>query len=118
VPPGDLDVVEARDENVVCLILAGEVDLRTAPRLPEHVGDALRDGAREVCIDLSGVSFMDSTGLAALLSCDRSVSSANGRLAVVHNGGEVLRLLELSRVDRALDIHTSRDTALASLAAT
>jgi anti-sigma B factor antagonist len=115
-PPGTLEVVEARTDDAVCLTVVGEVDLGTAPRLPEHVGEALQSGARNVCIDLTGVSFIDSSGLAALVSCHRNVAGANGRMTVVHNGGEVLRLFELSALERALDLHTSRDAALAVFA--
>jgi len=114
--PGTLEVVDVGDEDVACFALAGEIDLSTAPKLPVHVRDALRRGSRHVCIDLTGVSFMDSTGLAALLHCERSVGRANGRMVVVHGGGEVLRLLELSRLERAFALHTSRDEALAQLA--
>jgi anti-sigma B factor antagonist len=114
--PGTLEVVEARDGEVVCFVLAGEVDLSTAPGLPVRVRDAIRHGARNVCVDLTGVSFIDSTGLAALLTCERAAARGNGHLTVVHNGGEVLRLFELSRVDRALELHTSRNAALAALA--
>jgi anti-sigma B factor antagonist len=114
--PGTLEMVEATDGDIVCFVLAGEMDLSTAAGLPVRVRDALRHGARKVCIDLTAVSFIDSTALAALLNCQRGISRGNGRMTVVHNGGEVLRMFELSRIDRALDLHTSRNAALAALA--
>ena len=113
--PGGLEIVEARNDGVVCFALAGEVDIGTAPQIPVQIREALRHGAHKVCIDLSAVSFIDSTGLAALLNCQRSVARANGRLTLVHSGGEVERLFGLSRLDLALELHTSRDAALAAL---
>jgi anti-sigma B factor antagonist len=116
--PGGIEVEEVPGyDGVVCFAVAGEIDISTAPRLPVQVRDALRAGKSMVCLDLTDVSFIDSTGLAALLHCGRSVARADGRMVVVADEGEVLRLFELSRLDRALDVHPSREAALAALAA-
>lgn len=53
--------------DVRTIVLSGEVDMASAQMLEETLAEACGAGAKEIVIDLSGVEFMDSTGLSALL---------------------------------------------------
>ena len=53
--------------DVRTIVLSGEVDMASAQMLEETLAEACTAGAKEIVIDLSGVEFMDSTGLSALL---------------------------------------------------
>ena len=69
----------------------GELDLATKPVLVEALAAVVAGGARHVVVDMSGVSFVDSTGLAAILEARRVGASITLRNPV----GRVRKLLEL-----------------------
>jgi anti-sigma B factor antagonist len=62
--------------GAACVAVAGEIDVETAPRLRDALVEAVADG-EQVVVELSSVTFMDSTGLAALVVA-RRVAEARG----------------------------------------
>ena len=84
------------------LAVHGEVDLATAPQLSRAIERA--DAFREIWIDLSATSFMDSTGLATLVGAYRSLAGGGRRLTVICPAGPVRRVFELSGVDQHLEL--------------
>ena len=87
------------------LTVHGELDLASAPQLRAAVGDLLGQGVRHVEVDLDGCTFIDSSGMGALLWASHRLHAAGGDLVAVHVHGAAMRTLELSGVDRALAIH-------------
>src|SRR3954447_16517077 len=77
-------------------------------------GGAHRDGVRALSINLSAVTFMDSTGLAALINIQRSVERARGRLVVVPPDARVRRLFAISGTDSLLGVEPSRSSPAAA----
>jgi anti-sigma B factor antagonist len=97
------------------IAVSGEIDLFTAPKLREQFLAALDDGsgADRLIVDLSRVTFMDSTGLGVLIGALRRVNERGGRMALVCQEGPVLRVLELTRLHEVFAIRGSVDDALA-----
>jgi anti-sigma B factor antagonist len=95
--------------------LCGEVDIYTAPRLKEHLVKVLDEGATGVVVDLSGVTFIDSTALGVLIGAVRRLHEADGRMALVVATRPVERVLKLTGLDRVFTIHATRDAAVAAL---
>ncbi len=83
--------------------VSGEIDLHTAPALRAALGlGRCRGGSRrprgaDVLVDLSGVGFMDSTGLGELVGAHKALGRAGGRLHLVVGSDRVARLLSRSR---------------------
>jgi len=99
------------DGNVV-LRLRGELDLHTVAQLRLSLAEALESGAGAVVVDLGDVTFIDSTGLAALLNALRRLTRAGRRLVLACEDGPVLRVLRLTRLDSTFAINASADEAL------
>jgi anti-sigma B factor antagonist len=76
----------------------GELDIATAPRLREQI-DRLRRRGRTVIVDLSAVTFMDSTGLAMLMSAQEAGDAA---LTLRRPSAAVRRVFELAGLGRLL----------------
>ncbi|MGN6251083.1 MAG: STAS domain-containing protein [Marmoricola sp.] len=95
----DLELRRHDRSDGVCFVVAGELDIRTAPDLRTAVmrGAAERPGVIE--LDLSGVSFMDSSGLGTLVSIKRDVEEAQGTLVLSAVPNKVMRILQLTRMD-------------------
>ncbi len=111
-----LRIEERREDGVTTLALHGEVDLLAAPRLRMHLADVVRESdGGDVIVDLCDVSFIDSTGLAALLNALRRLTRAGRRLALVCPQGAVLRILQLTRLDSTFSVYDSRDAAVEGL---
>jgi anti-sigma B factor antagonist len=77
------------------LVVSGEIDVHTAPELRE-AADAVLARRSAIRLDMSGVGFIDSSGLGALVSITEAAREAGGDLVVVAPSRAVVRLLELS----------------------
>jgi len=91
-------------EGCVTVRLVGELDLSTAALVREAALAAMRQHLPVIRVDLSGVIFMDSTGLEALLATRRRAALEGGQLALVNPGRYVMRLLEISGLDQLFEI--------------
>ncbi len=99
----DLALSTRADDGWAVVAVAGEVDLETASQLGDHALEALREVSVHLALELSGVTFMDSTGLKVLLSILRRVELAHGTMALVGATRSVHRILELTGLDQAFD---------------
>jgi anti-sigma B factor antagonist len=104
-PDWDAELRERRDDSAT-LTVSGELDLATAPRLRATVGDLMGQGVRHLEIDLDGVTFIDSSGMGALLWAWNRLDAAGGELHAVHVHGAAARALELAGIDRQLAVST------------
>jgi anti-anti-sigma factor len=93
------------------LTVAGEVDLDTAPQIADAIDDALEAGALELWIDLSPITFMDSSGVHLLVETNARLGQLNRRLAIVCPGGVVRRVLDLTGVAALLPLYLDRAAA-------
>lgn len=85
--------------------VGGELDAYSAPAL-EQLLDAEPDGA-DLRLDLSRVSFIDSTGIRVIVTVDNRLRDAGHRLVVVDPSPSVLRLLQLTALDQRFLIETA-----------
>jgi anti-sigma B factor antagonist len=93
--------------------VCGEIHLSTAPGFSQRLSDAIDDDSDAVVLDLSGVEFIDSTGLSVLLNGLRRVTQLQGNLALVCANPTVLRLFHVTSLDETFDIFPGRDAACA-----
>lgn len=95
--------------------LTGEVDLYTAPRFKEDVVALIDEGVTELIVDLSGVTFIDSTALGVLISGVKRLHDSDGRLLVVAGSKPVVRILSITGLDRVLSVFDTREAAVAGV---
>jgi anti-sigma B factor antagonist len=111
--PVRLLAAHEHQHDVAVLSVHGEVDLETAPALRETLLPVLEHQTGPVVVDLSEVTFMDSTGVHVLVDTRRRLEPQNRRLAVVcREGGQVHRLLALLGLLDALAVYRSRESAV------
>jgi anti-anti-sigma factor len=94
--------------------VSGEVTFSNVGGLGGRLTAAL-ERASQVVVDLSQVSFIDSSGLSALLTASAQARERGGVLVLVLGAGEPPSIFRFRGVDRLLSLHTSRDEALAAL---
>jgi len=96
--------------------VSGEVTFSNVAGLTRRLEDALAR-AHELVVDLSDVSFIDSSGLSALLTASADARAKGGALALVLGEGQPPSIFRFRGVDRLLALYASRDAALAGLSA-
>jgi len=104
---------EQPDPDTRVISVSGEIHVTTAPEFSQRLNDAIASGTRGLVIDMSGVEFIDSTGLSVLLNGLRRVTRAESRLSLVVSNPTVMRLFEITRLDSTFDIQPTREAALA-----
>ena len=105
-----------RTDNIAVVTLAGEVDLYTAPKFQEALLQGIAEGARRVIVDLSAVTFLDSTALGVLIRGAKELGPDGGALHLVSGPGSVRRILEITGLAGVFAIHSTLDEALAAAA--
>ena len=98
------------------VVLGGEVDIYTAPRFRECMLELLDDGVVQLVVDLSAVTFIDSTALGVLIGGVRRINSAGGAMSLVVGSRPVERVLGITGLDRVFAIHKTREAAVEAMA--
>ncbi|MFM7718450.1 MAG: STAS domain-containing protein [Actinomycetota bacterium] len=103
----DLDIDTRIEGDWRVVAIRGEVDLYTSPQLREAIERVANDGVVRILVDLTGVSFMDSSGLGVLVGSLKRSRERGGDLALVCQEGSILRVLTITGLDRVFPIHAS-----------
>ena len=99
-------------ENV--LPLEGEIDLHVSPRLERSLGSIIKKRPDHVVVDLSGVTFIDSSGMAVLIRAMQSMKEYGGHLTISGLNENVRSIFEIARLDQIFVIDSSEGGLLAA----
>ena len=105
-----VDVETSNGPAVV--VVAGELDLYTAPELRERLARVDEGGAERVVLDLSQVTLVDSMALGVLLGAKKRLATHAGSLDLVVSKPDIRRIFEITMLDRVFTLYASRDEAL------
>lgn len=97
------------DNGWQCIVVEGEVDLATVEELETAIDRVFSDNSRPLVVDLRESTFMDSTGLKALVMANRKFDESDRSFAVAVSRGPVARLIDLSGVESSVKIVESTD---------
>lgn len=109
----DFAVISWRQDGRLVLLPAGELDRAAAPLMRSELAAVVESRPPLVVVDLHEVTFVDAAGLGVLLRAARSLAAQGSRLVLASPQRTVRRVLEMTDVDKALDVHDSIDAALA-----
>jgi anti-sigma B factor antagonist len=82
----------------------GEVDLSSAGQLRDHLSRLVNSGRTQLVADLTEVSFMDSSGLGALVSVLKGAKEKDGDLALICPEGSVLKIFAITGLDNVFRV--------------
>ncbi|MEU0119284.1 STAS domain-containing protein [Streptomyces bobili] len=100
-------------EDVALVTVEGYLDLDTATEFQAHLANQLHHGRRHFLLDLSGVPFMDSSGMNIILRVYQEARELPGSVHVIDPTPAVRRVLELTGVSITVPISDKVDDALA-----
>lgn len=88
------------------LEIEGDVDLYNVGELKQAIFRMIDDeDAESLIIDMSGISYMDSSGVGALVAGKKKMRSINGKFALLHINEDVLNILKLATLDQFFTIY-------------
>jgi anti-sigma B factor antagonist len=108
---------EKVDDTTYVIALSGEVDLYTAPEFKQQLLDVIANGAKDVVVDFTKTTFIDSTTLGVLVGGVKRLRVQDGRLSLVCSDRNITKIFEITGLDRVFTIHPTRDEALAKTGA-
>jgi anti-sigma B factor antagonist len=112
----DIDT-EQLGNGAYVISLKGEVDLYTAPEFKQQLLEVIGQGGREVIVDFSGTTFIDSTTLGVLVGGVKRLRTNDGQLSLVCNDRNITKIFEITGLDRVFTIYPTRDEAVSKLSA-
>jgi anti-sigma B factor antagonist len=101
--------------KVSIVSLNGALNARSAEEAKQKFRDLVEQGVAQVIVDLENVPFIDSSGLAALVSGLKTLGGEAANLKLAAPQSQARLLFELTMFDRVFEIHNSVDEALNSL---
>jgi anti-sigma B factor antagonist len=114
---GDEVQVEDAGEDLAILVVGGEVDFEVSPQLKARMTKTIKAGRRRLVLDLSDVTFIDSTAIGVIAGAvEKLDESGGGSLAIVCTHEKVMQIFEITGLDSVITVHPSREEALAALA--
>ncbi|MEW5860090.1 MAG: STAS domain-containing protein [Cyanobacteriota bacterium] len=88
---------------------SGILDGIRGNQLRRDISDVVASGANTVLIDLQDVTFMDSSGLSSLISAQRMVRTAGGKLFLCSINDQAQMLFELTKMNRVFEIFADQE---------
>lgn len=111
----EISVSRTKAGDIPIVAVSGEVDVYSAPALKDNITELLQSGVTTLIVDLSGVAFLDSTGLGALVEARAATSDAGGSLPIVCSQERILKLFTITGLDGVFTIHPTIGDAVAAL---
>ena len=109
----ELRLTTRHDGEATIVSAQGEVDVFSAPELDTELSALVADGHSRLVIDLSGVAFLDSTGLGVLVKALKHAREAGGWVHLVVSSGRIRKIFEITGLDASIPIF---DTTLDAIA--
>lgn len=110
-PVRPLDIEVSVDGTSALVSPRGEIDLATQAEFRAVLSDLVVSGQVNLTIDLSGVEFIDSTGLGALIGARRRVHAFNGSLTLRAPSSPVMKVFSVTGLTRVFDIEEPEEQA-------
>ena len=94
------------------LQLEGEIDLHVSPEVAESLRPMVEKKPKILVVDLAGVTYLDSSGLAVLIEGMQNVQEYGGKFALANAQESVQHIFEIARLDQVFQIFPDVDAAL------
>jgi anti-sigma B factor antagonist len=107
----ELEITSVRNDGICTVVLRGEVDVYTAPRLKQELVSQIEDGCNNIVVDMRGVGFIDSSGLGVFVSALRRARARDGGVRIVCDRDSILKIFRITGLDKVFPIFPDTDEA-------
>lgn len=109
-----MDIKLEEKNGVSVFRLTGDVDINTAPDVKATLDRDIKSGMKKIVINLEGVGYIDSSGLATLVEVLKNIRVIEGKLKLTNLSDKVRGLFEITKLDKLFDVAASEDDAVNS----
>jgi anti-sigma B factor antagonist len=95
--------------------LSGEVDLYSAPEFKQELLDVIGQGGKDVVVDFTDTTFIDSTTLGVLVGGVKRLRTNDGQLSLVCSDRNITKIFEITGLDKVFTIYESKQEALSGI---
>jgi len=103
----DLSLSTHDEGEHTVVVVVGEIDVYTAPKLREQLIELVSNGNYQIIVDMEGVEFLDSTGLGVLVGGLKRVRAHEGSLRLVCTAERILKIFRITGLTKVFSIHAS-----------
>jgi len=107
-----MEIKEEIIEEVLVCSISGEINLDTSPHLRKLFDKAMHNKRKRVLVDFSGVTYIDSSGLATLIEMMQKVNKIGGQMRLSNLSDKVRNIFEITKLDKLFQIYPDRHKAL------
>jgi anti-sigma B factor antagonist len=110
----DLSLEDRQEGDRTIVVVGGEIDVYTAPKLREKLIDLVSAGHYHLVVDMEAVEFLDSTGLGVLVGGLKRVRAHEGSLRLVCTQERILKIFRITGLTKVFPIHATVAEAVAA----
>ncbi len=92
----DLTIESSRSGDILVIKFSGDLDDYNAPKALAFLADEIKKGIRRIVVDFDSIKFMDSIGLGVIVKITKNLQALGGKLIIVCNKTQILKLIETS----------------------
>lgn len=104
--------IDRPEQGIVVIIPSADIDMSRSPELRTVIRQEMGSGVHKLIVDLEGVEYMDSSGLATLVEAMRNASKSDTKLVICNMHPKVSAIFEIARLDTFFSIVSSRSEAV------
>jgi len=107
-----MEISSRSNGDIVILDVSGEIDLYNAPEIKDIIGNLIEEKKYNVIINLKEVTYIDSSGIGALISSLSNLKKYQGGLKIINVFASVKKVFELTKLTSFFDIYENEDEAV------
>ena len=107
-----MEISQREKESIIILDIQGEIDLYNAPEIKDTIQKLIEGQKYNIIINLEKVSYIDSSGIGALISSLSNLKKYQGSLKIINVYASVKKVFELTKLTSFFEIYDSEDEAL------
>ena len=108
-----MQVTERVNRDIVICDITGDIDINSSPQIRSEFDKLIAKKIMKIIINLQGVSYVDSSGLATLVEMLKRTKGYSGKLLLSNLSDKVKSLFEITKLERLFDIYDDEEDATA-----
>ncbi len=109
-----MKIMQKENNGIMTFIVDGDIDINTSPDLRESFEQVAGNKAMKIVVDLNGVSYVDSSGLATLVEMLKKTRGYGGKLRLLNLAPKVKSLFEITKLEKLFEIFDTEEEAVAN----
>jgi len=105
--------IESKKGLAVCHV-EGEIDINSSPGIKKAFDKLIAQKAPKIIINLSKVTYVDSSGLATLVEILKNMKSYGGRMRLTNMSSKIKSLFEITKLERLFEIMADEEEAIST----